>query len=180
MNDREVIDQSLETLEDRLPDGPIKTMLKEAGVVGLILGVLIGNIPVTVAIQNLMSGKYRLDSSALETYFTVLLIVAPFVTLAGAATYMICAKKMPQWGGPTWALVIGLSVLGSVWLSLFLGGVAPLEAAQGPTTGGPSGMASYTVTTLGAYLEVWGPWPCLAGVVEGCAFGRWAYALNKQ
>jgi hypothetical protein len=177
---RDVLDRQMADAAERLPEGKFKKSLREAGIIGLVLGVLIGNVPVSVAIKQFMSGDYKLDSSALETYLVVFLIVAPYVALAAVATYLFRSGNLPNWPIQGWAVVTAGLVLGSTWLSLMLGGIAPLEAAMGPTNGSPAGLFAYSADSLGKYLEVWGPWPCVAGIVEGFAFGRWAYLLKTS
>jgi hypothetical protein len=174
-----VADKALAKAVERVPEGPLKRALKQAGPVGLVLGVLAGNVPVSAAIAEALDGKVVLDTNALGTYWYVFVIVTPFVVVTGLTVFLLVTDQMPEMPGWAIPVSVGLLFLGAAWLSLELGGAVPLDVLSGPTSLSPGGSAEYVLGGLGDYLDIYGPWPILAGVVEGCAFGAWAAALTR-
>lgn len=174
-----IADKVLAEAVERTPDGPLKKVLKQLGPVGLLLGVLAGNIPVSAAIAEAIDGKVALDTGALGTYWYVFVLVTPFVAVVGLTVFLVATDQVPEMPGPTFPIVVGLLFLGAGWLSLELGGAVPLDVLTGPASLSPGGSAEYVLGGIGDYLDIYGPWPVLAGIVEGWAFGAWAAILSR-
>jgi hypothetical protein len=74
--------------------------------------------------------------------------------------------------------VAGL-VFGAGLLSLWLGGAVPATVAEGPAGGSPGAAVDYALNGLGDYLVLFGPWPVVAGILEGGLFGYWMTRLES-
>lgn len=176
-DNRELLDNALEKAVAAVPEGQFRRFLVQAGWVGLVLGYLIGNIPLTALITAVAKGQGTLNTGALEAYWVVFVIVTPWVVAFAAIGYLINSDhEMHPYG---LAFLGALLVAGAGWLSFELGGAVPLEVVQGPTHSGPAGAAEYVVRGLGSYFELYGPFPPLAGLVEGLFFGYWGSILAK-
>lgn len=175
---RDLMDDALAKGISALPEGKPRTFLVQAGWVGLVLGVLIGNIPVTALVTAAAKGQGTLTTDSVEAYFIVFVIVTPWVVAFAAIAFAIAMDiKMHPYAA---AFGGALLIAGAGWLSYQLGGAVPLEVVQGPTHGTPVGAAEYAIRSLGSYITLYGPWPPLAGLIEGSFFGYWASVLAKD
>jgi hypothetical protein len=174
----DLLDKGIEKGIEQVPeDSGFGRALRQAGWGGLIMAVLIGNVPVSALIAAVVKGKATLDAGAIEVYFTVFVLVAPWVAVVAIFSYLAEVKDKPQMSGYAWFLLFALAVCVAGFASVSLGGAVP---ATVPASGSPGGLADYTVSTLGEYLELFGPWPILAGCVEGGLFGYWAAQLQNS
>ncbi len=178
---QEAVDDVLAAAVDAVPEGsPLAQVLKQAGWVGLTLGVLIGNIPLSAAVEATADQKATLNLDAIETYATVLALLTPFVVLAAVITWISLTDNVPQIGGIGAAFAVGILWWVAIQISLALGGLAPAESVAGPTNTSPGGWITYVFASIGDYIALYGPLPVLAGPIEGVAFGYWAWLLAKK
>jgi hypothetical protein len=178
---RDVADELIKEGLKRVPDeSPFKRILAEAGWLGLVFSVLFSNVPVTVLVSAFASGKAALNMDALELYAMVFVAVAPFVIITAALTFASLTDQMPQWPPQGYLFVGALMICGGSWLSLGLGGVVPAEVINGPVSASPSGLGTYILESIGAYLLIYGPIPLIAGMIQGFFFGRWGAVLDGK
>lgn len=176
----ELVDSVLDAAVGQIPeDSTAKQVATELGWVGLAIGVVLGNIPVTVLISAWASGKASISSDVLAVYFDVFVLVAPWVAVFAVLSLWLHFDT-PAVGGPQALFILALAVLGGGWASYELGGALPADVAAGPQSGSPGGSAVYVVDSLGAYLELYGPIPPIAGAIQGLLYGRWASLLMRD
>jgi hypothetical protein len=174
----DLLDKGIEKGIAQVPeDSGLGRALKQAGWGGLIMAVLIGNVPVSALIAAVVKGSATLDASAIEVYFTVFALVGPWVAVAAIFSYLAEIENKPQMSGIAWCALFAGAVCVAGFVSVSLGGAIP---ATVPESGSPGGLTDYTVSTLSDYLELFGPWPILAGCVEGGLFGYWAAQLQDS
>jgi hypothetical protein len=175
------LDEGIGTVVDAVPAGsPLAEFLKQFGIVGLALGVLVGNIPITAVISAAASGKGPITEDTFTTYWDVFLLVTPWVAVFAVIAYCIATETFPRMSGAGYLFSFAALVFGAGALSYSLGGPVPDGVIQGPVQGGPSGAGAYAVDSLSSYLELYGPWPVVAGIVEGGVFGFWGAVLAND
>jgi hypothetical protein len=133
---------------------------------------------VTAAVTEAASGKGNLDISRLEAYWDVFVLVTPWVAVFTLLAYWTFGER-PQMSGAVFLFLMGGLVFAAGVASFALGGPVPAEVLT-PSAGGPSQQAAYVVDSLGTYVDLYGPLPPLAGVVEGGLFGYWIALLNES
>jgi hypothetical protein len=181
VRDDAALDEGIGAAVGAVPEGtPLGKFLKQFGFAGLIIGVLAGNVPVTALISAVVSGKGTITADTFATYWSVFLLVTPWVALFAVIAYCIATQTFPQMNLAGYLLAFGCLVGVAATVSYTLGGTVPVEVAEGPAQGGPAGAGAYAVNSLSAYWDLYGPWPVLAGVVEGGVFGWWAAALTSD
>ena len=72
----------------------------QAGWIGLVLGFLIGTVSLTALMKAGATGKATLSTDAVEAYWIVLVLFAPFVILFGAAVFVAAHAALTVW--PRW------------------------------------------------------------------------------
>jgi len=174
---RQTADELLSRGIDAVPEGSFKQFLKQAGWVGLALAVLIGNVPWTFAVKSALERKAPVSLETLETYWIVLVLFTPFVVLFGVLVYLIRTETVPTNNGPLLLIGAGLLWWVATLVSFSLGGTVPPASMRPPT--GPSAVLDYIFSSIGTYVDHYGPVPVFAGPVEGAAFGYWASVLSR-
>jgi hypothetical protein len=176
---RQEADEVLGRGIEALPDSLLKRSLKQAGWVGLALGVLLGTVPWSFAAKSAFESKAPIRLETLETYWLGIVLFTPFVVMFAILGYIVASRsKVPISGAPA---LFGAAVLWWVatLISYNLGGTVPVVALH-PPQGGPSGALTYIFTSIGMYVDYYGPLPVLAGPIEGAALGYWAAVLSAD
>lgn len=176
---RQAADELLARGIDAVPDGSFKRVLKQAGWVGLVLSILIGNVPWSLALKSVIERKAPVGLDTVQTYVTIFVLFTPFVVLFAILGFMVATKTIPQVNGA--ALLIGAGLLWWVatLVSYSLGGAFPTATTRVPQ-GGPTGALEYIVSSIGTYINYYGPVPVVAGPIEGAALGYWASVLSRD
>lgn len=175
-----LIDGAVETVQEAIPEGGFKEFLRQAGWGGLALGVLMGNVPASIAVTKVASRQGSLNIDAVEIYIRVFVFLTPWVVLFGVAAYLVASGNYPRMSIPAYLVWSAFLVSVAGYISVSLGGVVPVELAEGPEYGGPTGGAQYTATSLAGYVKAYGPLPPIAGAIEGLLFGYWIAQLEKR
>jgi hypothetical protein len=176
---RQAADEILGHSIDALPEGSLKRSLKQAGWVGLLLGVLLGTVPWSFAAKSIVQGKGAISVETFETYWLGIVLFTPFVVMFAIVGYLVASRSnLPISGGPA---ILSAAVLWWVatLISYNLGGTVPVVSMH-PPQGGPSAALAYIFTSIGMYIEYYGPLPVLAGPIEGAALGYWASVLSAD
>jgi hypothetical protein len=176
---RQAADKLLNSSVDALPEGSLKRVLKQAGWVGLVLAVLIGNVPLSFAVRSAVDRKLPSPLETLETYWIVLVLFTPFVVLFAVAGFMVATKAVPLNNGALLLIGAGLLWWGATIVSYNLGGPVPTASIRLPQ-GGPGGALQYIVSSVATYIDYYGVVPVVAGPTEGAALGYWASVLARS